>query len=312
MGFGGPETLLEVREFLVTLFNDPAIIRLPLGILRSATARWIAARRAPEAARRYQRIGGKSPLPGAVTDLTAKLREHLPYKIWHSFRYSRPRAKDIMPMIRESGIRRLIGIPLYPQYSSTTTRSSIDELMACITDSMSVRIIEAHYQHSGFIDSLSALLSQALSAARPGLKTHILFTAHSIPLSRVQAGDPYVGQVRDTVQAVVDSVQPAFPFSLAFQSRLGPVKWQGPGISEALEDMLDRGVEQLIIQPVSFISENLETQYDLDIALAEACRTSGIKNIIRTPTPGLRREYLQMLSQLVTETVEKWGSETND
>jgi len=165
------------------------------------------------------------------------------------------------------------------------------------------RFIEQHYHFPAYIDTLSQLLQDSIQKAKPELETHILFVAHSIPMKQVNAGDPYVDQVRETVSLVAghkDNGLP-YPHTLAFQSRLGPVKWQGPTMKQELARLRKLGVQQLIVQPVSFVSENLETLFDLDIQFKEQCNAAGIENYIRVATPGVHPSYIEALALLVKE-----------
>ena len=206
------------------------------------------------------------------------------------------------------GAQKIVAIPLFPQYSLATTASALADFKAQVRGDFSYTIIENHFAHPGYLKALSGLLSQAIKDISPGLKTHVLFAAHGIPESYTQKGDPYIGQVIKTVDALKQKISPEVSSSLAFQSRLGPVKWHGPSLEEELAALAAKGIEQMVVQPVSFVTENLETLYDLDINFRKKCKTAGIKKFIRVPCPARSAQYVEALSDLVMGTLKsgKW------
>jgi ferrochelatase len=299
INMGGPSSLEEVEPFLREMFSDPYLMRLPLAwLLQKTLAKIIAGRRAAKSQERYAAIGGKSPLGAETVRQAAGLERLLSFPVAFAMRYTSPRVGDALRILKSRGVQRLVVIPLYPQYSSATTGSAIADFKLQNTDSMPAVIVQDHFDHPGFIDALFESLSQAFAKVDPHLKTHILFAAHSIPESYTQKGDPYVSQAEQTVKILSSKLPSEFTSSMAFQSRLGPVKWHGPSLQQELASVRAKAVEQLVVQPVSFVSENLETLYDLDIEFKRECEAAGIKKFIRAACPSDSEKYLTALADL--------------
>jgi protoporphyrin/coproporphyrin ferrochelatase len=311
LNMGGPESLEQIQPYLYELFSDPEIIQLPLGRLYQ---KWFAAviskRRATAVRERYAAIGGKSPVNAETKKQAEGLARILAAPVGFAMRYNAPRISQVLDDLSRSGVKKIIAIPLFPQYSRATSGSAISDFKAQVGSEIQYAIVENHWEHPGFINALAELLGRALGGLAPNLKTHILFTAHSIPEKYTKQGDPYIGQVKKTVDAVIGRLKPEIPASLAFQSRLGPVKWHGPSLEQELERLADEGVVQLVAQPVSFVSENLETLYDLDIVFKKKCSDVGIKNFIRVPCPADSKLYLEALAGLARDALKngKWES----
>jgi len=195
---------------------------------------------------------------------------------------------------------------MYPQYSFATTLSSIKELKKQLPDGIACRVVENHFDHPGYIESLVQGIADSTPPAGPQSRTHLLFAAHSLPVRYTKAGDPYISQVRATVELVKSRIDPAWTVSLGFQSKVGPVKWQSPSLEEELERISESDCRRLIVLPVSFVSENLETLYDLDIVFREACHRKGILVFVRIPAPGASMTYLQALADLANAEIRKW------
>jgi ferrochelatase len=169
-------------------------------------------------------------------------------------------------------------------------------------------VIETHYKDPGYVSAMASLLKNAAAGAEKDLKTHIIFAAHSIPVKYTRRGDPYIRQVEETAALIYRQSKMDLPYSIAFQSRIGPVKWHGPTLQEELDRLVQAGVLQLIVQPVSFVTENLETLYDLDIELKSHCELKGIQSFLRVPVPGSEDAYIEALSKLVKKTVKNGGA----
>jgi ferrochelatase len=305
INMGGPGSQEEIFDYLYRLFSDPFIIGLP-GFMRHRLARFIAKGRKKKAAARYALIGGKSPLNEETNAQAKKLEEVLQLPVAFSMRYSEPFVQAAHKELEQKGVTRLIVLPLYPQYCRATTMSAMEDFLEHRGGDLPYRFIQQHYDSPSYIETLCQLLTDSLEQSKPGYKTSILFVAHSIPLKQVKAGDPYVEQVKATVNLTAQKSGLDYPFHLAFQSRIGPVKWQGPTLSEALHKLRKDNIEQLIVHPVSFVSENLETLYDLDIQFKEECLQAGIEHYIRVPAPGIHPLYINTLAYLVREEINNW------
>lgn len=304
LNMGGPSGPDEIRGYLYRLFCDPHILPLP-GLPRKALARLIAFFRTGEASCRYALIGGKSPLPAETEKQRAALEESLSMPAAVGMRYSRPFIQDGVSSLKDKGVDHLVLLPLYPQFSSTTTLSALAHFNQYAQWEGPALIIESHFGHPGFISTHSRMLSERLGRDSGGMKTAVVFVAHSIPLSRVGKGDPYVGQVESTVTLISKTIDSGILVRTAYQSRLGPVKWQGPTLDEVLEELADKGVSRIIAQPVSFAAENLETLFDLDIEFGQKCRDRGLE-FIRIAAPGTESQYIEALSSAVEDRVRQW------
>lgn len=305
LNMGGPGSEAEIKDYLFRLFSDPLIIRLP-GFLRGPLAHWIAYRRKRKAAARYALIGGKSPLGEETAAQTGELETVLDLPVTYAMRYTRPYVSNAIQTLLDRGVKQLLVLPLYPQYSQATTMSALNDFMDHRRPDLPYLFIEEHYNHPPYIKTVAHLLGKSLEDADPSLKTTVLFAAHSIPMRQVKDGDPYVQHVNATVASVVRDKALLFHHTLAFQSKIGPVKWQGPSLEESLEQLRNELVEQLVVVPISFVSENLETLYDLDIDFKKKALASGIKKYIRVPTPGTHPMYINGLAQLIRQEIKLW------
>lgn len=304
LNLGGPADLAAIRPFLRRMFSDPAILRLP-NPLRGALAWLIAFFRAPLVAERYRQIGSGSPiLPETLRQASALeavlSREGLPVRC--ALRYSPPFAGTVLGEFEEMGVRTVIAIPLYPQRSRTTTDSSLADLRAnAAARSMRVVAVQEYPLLRGFISALAAQLEAALKEER----APILFTAHGLPELYLRDGDPYVQQVQASVSAIVAQLRDPPPYVLGFQSRIGPVKWVGPDVCDVVNRLGQEGTRSLIVCPVSFVSEHLETIYDLDIYLSAVARRAGIVRYRRIKTVRDDPRFIEGLAGLVRRSLRE-------
>lgn len=307
LNMGGPNSIDEVENYIYSLMADPLMIRIPLGaVLQKPFARMISRKRAPKVIKRYELIGGKSPIEDATRRQSEALSNASGLSVAFAMRYTPPSVSDALAILQNSGCTRLIVIPLYPQYSTVSTLSSIRDFENQIGDSFEYRIIDRHFNNPNYINAMRQLLLNAIGGVDLSLKTHILFAAHSIPEPYIRAGDPYADEVEETARAICNSPDVSLPYSLAYQSRVGPVKWRGPALDEELKSLLSQGIEQLIVQPLSFVSENLETLFDLDIDFKETCRAAGIRSYIRVNTPDNMPKYINAIADMTASAIEMW------
>ncbi len=309
MNMGGPASLAEVEGYLRRLFLDPRMIPLPGGPrFRAWLAGFLARRRAPAAGRRYRQIGGRSPLGAEVRRQADRLQDRLRLPVAVAMRYSAPGAEEALAAMGAAGVERVVAVSLYPQYCRATTQSSEEDLRQANRRGIDVRFVSDHHDHPLFIRALAEMPAVALGhpLAEEGRETHVLFAAHSVPLRLVRRGDPYVSQVQRTAGLLAASACGPVPWTLAFQSRVGPVGWQGPSLEEAVRDIRQKGFRRLVIQPLTFSAENLETLYDLDILLTEKCRGLGFSEVVRVPAVGDRPAYVEALESLVREALRGW------
>ncbi len=297
---GGPERLEDVEPYLRALFADGEMIRLPLGVLyRRLLARIVAARRAGRIRERYRAIGGRSPLVEITRRQASALARELGRPVACGMRYTRPNTAEAVAELRAMKVRNLVALPLYPQYSRCTTGSALIQLERCARD-LAVTVVKDHHDDAGYIEAVSEKLRGYLSDWPADGRSRVLFAAHSIPLSYVRRGDPYVEQTRRTARLVAEaSGLGEQDWRLAFSSRLGPVRWQGPSLEEMTAQLQSEQVRRLVVVPLSFVAENLETLWDLDLVFHRRCARAGIADFRRVPAVGDSERYVAALARLV-------------
>ena len=309
LNMGGPASEDDVRPFLQELFNDPAILAVPWPI-RPLLAGFISWRRAPHSKERYRRLGGTSPLLEACGAQAAAVQELLGCPVRAAMRYRHPSTGEALDTLLRRDVTRVIALPLFPQYSTTTTATALDALQrSARSRDMEVAAVDAYPDLPGLVEAHTQGVNDAL-ASLPALgdaTPHILFVAHGIPLSRVRKGDPYPEQVAQTADAVVESLGLDLPWSLAFQSRVGPARWLEPDMEDEARRLAEQGVRALVVQPLSFTSENLETLDDLDRDLAETAREVRITLFRRGAAPGTHPAYMAGLRDLALDAARERG-----
>ena len=304
MNLGGPDSLMAVRPFLYNLFSDPAIIRLP-AVLRLPLAWLIAARRAPIAREIYAYLGGASPLL-ANTEVQARALEAElgpGYRCFIAMRYWHPLTEEACSAVKAWQPDEITLVPLYPQFSKTTTGSSLAawNREAKRQDLETRRkFVTGYHRASGFIATMAEAITEALDrrSAR-GEEVRLLFSAHGLPVRLARAGDPYPAQVEETAQAIVDALaRPGLDWRLCYQSRVGPLQWLGP----AVEDEITRAGREhvaVVIAPISFVSEHSETLVELDRDYRRQAEASGVPTYCRVPTVGTDPRFIRALADCV-------------
>ena len=312
---GGPETLDDVRPFLYNLFSDPDIIRLPWRPMQKPLAWLISTQRYKKSRGYYEQIGGGSPLLRITGEQALALETELtrrgrPASVYVGMRYWKPYLEDALDQIARDGVKYLVVLPLYPQYSVSTTGSSVNRMNAILTErgsnGLTTTIINSWQDEPLYISALCRTISEELSQCPddgPG-RTHILFSAHSVPVSYIEAGDPYLDQIKESVKCVMTELGTGRPHSLSFQSKVGPVKWLEPSTDQAIRKLASEGVAQLLLVPVSFVSEHIETLYELDILYRDVAREVGIAHYRRAPALNCRPDFIEALASLVERAIE--------
>ncbi len=301
---GGPETLAEVRPFLLRLFSDRDLIRLPIpATFQPLFAEIISRLRAPRVKKRYALIGGGSPLNRMVQRQAALLEEELSkhgnFKVQIALRYTRPRSDEAVAALKAASIEHLFALPLYPHFSSATTGSSQSDLrqqlkaqkLTCPTC-----FIDSFYRHPLYIEALASTVSEAL--AKINSEPHVVFSAHGLPKRLVDGGDPYQTQVEATVEQVVQKLALKH-WTLGYQSRTGPVRWIGPDVLDVISHLAKSGVKHLVIVPVSFVSDHIETLYELDVEMKAFAMQKGIRTFVRAPALNDHRLFITALAELI-------------
>ena len=304
LNLGGPVNLDQVEPFLAELFGDRDLIRLPgPAWLQGPFSRLIARFRAPGARGRYAQIGGGSPLLRESAFQAAALRAALraagraePVKL--CFRYAAPRAAGLLKALKRDGIQKLVPVTLYPHDCRATTGSSVREL-AVEAAKAGLEILPGvdHYATDpDYLDALERPLRAAL-AELPGAT--VIFSAHSLPVRQIEAGDPYEREIAATREALIARIGP-LPggYLQAYQSRTGPVRWLEPALKDVLETM---GGKDVIVVPMSFVSEHIETLHELDIEYRHVADQAGIRTYRRVAAPGADPAYIRCLTRRVLE-----------
>ncbi|MBM4356355.1 MAG: ferrochelatase [Deltaproteobacteria bacterium] len=312
LAMGGPGSVAEIRDYLHRLFQDPMLIRLPGGqLFRRPLASYVSRRRAAIVAERYQQIGGGSPLLAETSRLRDLVAARLDAPVAIGMRYSAPFADDAVAALRKAGISRAVAIPLYPQFSTSTSGSSLADAARAVGGAFALAGVTDHHVHPGYLAAMASRIEEAVGSLQSRNMGHILFTAHSIPVSLTRKGDPYVAQVKATVEgvtAILRSKGIELPSSLAFQSRVRFGTWHGPDVADVVSELAANGTRRLVVAPVSFVSENLETRYDLDIELREICCDEGYVEFQRAGTLSDSPLYAGALAELArAAAVKSWG-----
>jgi ferrochelatase len=300
---GGPDSLDAVEPFLFNLFSDRDIIRLGPAFLQSFLARRISRKRAPMVELQYERIGGKSPILEMTVAQARALEEKLGngYRCFSAMRYWRPSTLEALAAVKREGIDRIVAVSLYPQYSRATTGSSINELNRVLHEAgvkFQVSRIEYFYDHPRYVRALAEKIDESLASFSNRRNVRMVFSAHSLPKSFIDAGDPYLSHIKETVR-LVRELFGDIEHRLAFQSRAGPVKWLEPDTEEVIGEMAAEGCRDLLIVPLSFVSDHLETLYEIDIRYRELAHSLGIENFHRVPALNCSPLFIECLADLV-------------
>jgi ferrochelatase len=307
---GGPDRPEAVEPFLFNLFNDPAIIGSP-GFIRRRLARFISRRRAPVAREIYGKIGGGSPIL-ANTEAQARALETqltvrgIAAKVFVAMRYWKPYAGDTARAVAAIAPDRIVLLPLYPQYSTTTTASSLAswrEAASAAGIAADTHAICCYPAERGFVAAIASLVRTAL-AGWSGTPARILFSAHGLPKKVIRRGDPYQWQVEKTAAAVVAALAGAAPdWTVCYQSRVGPLEWIGPSTIDEIRRAGKEGVP-LIVVPIAFVSEHSETLVELDIEYRRVAEEAGVPRYVRVPTVSAQHEFISGLAGLVEQALE--------
>ncbi|GFE56964.1 ferrochelatase [Geobacter sp. AOG1] len=300
---GGPDSIDAVQPFLTNLFSDRDIIRIGPAFLQPLIARIIARRRAPKVEGYYEQIGGKSPIR-ELTDAQARaLEEQLgeEYRCFVAMRYWHPSTIEALAAIRKEGINRIIALSLYPHYSRATTGSSFNELKRVLAEAgvqFQVSTIDRFYDHPRYIDALAEKIREGIEQFHPLADVEILFSAHSLPQSFIDGGDPYLAHIEETVRLVMERFG-TITHHLAFQSRAGPVKWLEPSTEAMLEHLAAHGSKNLLVVPLSFVSDHIETLYEIDIQYAKEAFKLGYAKFWRSGSLNASPAFIDCLADLV-------------
>lgn len=306
MNLGGPDSLDNIRPFLYNLFSDPAIIKLP-SPLRQLAAWFISTRRKNKAQAIYQQLGGKSPLLENTQiqqqALETALQEVLPTwqsKVFIAMRYWHPLSESTIKAVEKWGADCIIALPLYPQYSTTTTASSLKIWQKL---SASVKTINqcCYFREPGFILAYQDLIRKKLDETPKNIPLRLLFSAHGIPEKLINQGDPYQWQVEQSVAAIMKNFQ--LEHQICYQSKVGPLKWLEPSLEQEIERAAQDDIGVLVI-PVTFVSEHSETLVELDIDFKNKAGDLNLPYYARVAAVGCHPAFIDGLAHLVKKRVD--------
>ncbi|GMH10483.1 hypothetical protein Nepgr_012324 [Nepenthes gracilis] len=324
LNLGGPETLEDVQPFLFNLFADPDIIRLPrlFWFLQKPLAKFVSVLRAPKSKEGYASIGGGSPLR-QITDAQAEelkkalCAKNVPAEVYVGMRYWHPFTEEAIEQIKRDGITKLVVLPLYPQFSISTSGSSLRLLESIFREdeylvNMQHTVIPSWYQREGYIKAMVDLIEKELNKFDRPEEVMIFFSAHGVPLAYVEeAGDPYKAEMEECVDLIMEELErrgTSNGFTLAYQSRVGPVEWLKPYTDDTIIQLGQKGVKSLLAVPISFVSEHIETLEEIDVEYKELALKSGIENWGRVPALGCEPTFISDLADAVIESLPYVGA----
>lgn len=310
LNLGGPDKLEDVRPFLYNLFSDPEIIRLPSPLLQAPLAWLISSLRFKKSQENYKKIGGGSPLRRITEAQGQALRSQLQQKgheahIYIGMRYWNPFTEEAIAQIKRDKIEELVVLPLYPQFSISTTGSSF-RLLNRIWESdpelqkIKYTVVPSWYNNSGYLQAMANLIEKTLDQVKDPSTAHIFFSAHGVPVSYIEeAGDPYQKEIETCAALIMQKLNRPNNYKLAYQSRVGPVEWLQPYTDIAIVELAEQGIKELVVVPISFVSEHIETLEEIDMEYREIAEHAGIETFARVPAPDTDPTFIQALADIV-------------
>jgi ferrochelatase len=324
LNLGGPERIQDVGPFLYNLFSDPEIIRLPIPALQKPLAWLISTLRSGKSQEAYRSIGGGSPLRRITEQQARELQSTLRQRgveatSYVAMRYWHPFTESAVADIKADAVDEVVVLPLYPHFSISTSGSSFRELQRLrqadpTFHRLPIRCIRSWFDHPGYIEAMADLIATEVRACNQPATAHIFFSAHGVPKSYVEdAGDPYQKEIQACTDLIMRRLEEklghANPFTLAYQSRVGPVEWLKPYTEDALRELGEQGVKDLVVVPISFVSEHIETLEEIDIEYREIATEAGIAHFRRVPALDTDPTFIAGLADLVQEAMA--GPEVN-
>ncbi len=315
LNLGGPEKLEDVRPFLFNLFADPEIIRLPSPLLQKPLAWLISTLRASKSQEGYKKIGGGSPLRRITEEQATALKQMLHERgvdaeTYIGMRYWNPFTEEATDAIKRDGVEKLVVLPLYPQFSISTSGSSFRLLEKIQAEDPEFRkidytVIPSWYQRPGYLGAIAGLIRKELDALPDPNSARIFFSAHGVPVSYVEeAGDPYQKEMEDCVKLIMQTLDRPNAHTLAYQSRVGPIEWLQPYTQDAINEMAEEGVKDLVVVPISFVSEHIETLEEIDMEYREVAEEAGIHGFHRVPALDTDPAFITDLADMVQESLD--------
>tara|TARA_Y100001968_G_scaffold310906_1_gene332312 strand:+ start:17047 stop:18222 length:1176 start_codon:yes stop_codon:yes gene_type:complete len=319
MNLGGPERIKDVGPFLYNLFSDPEIIRLPIPFFQKPLAWLISTLRTTKSQKAYKSIGGGSPLRRITEQQARELQSQLRQRgidatSYVAMRYWHPFTESAVADIKADGIEQVVVLPLYPHFSISTSGSSFRELSRLRSgdiafQKLSIRCIRSWFDQSGYILAMAELIQQQILSCSSPETAHVCITAHGVPKSYVEeAGDPYKDEIENCSLLIIDQLDKLLgftnPYTLSYQSRVGPEEWLQPYTEKIIEKLGQSGVRELVVVPISFVSEHIETLEEIDVEYREIAEKNGITNFLRVPALNTYPIFIEGLADLVAECLD--------
>jgi ferrochelatase len=310
---GGPQTLNDVGPYLRRLFLNHEIMQLPM---QRVVGPMVARMRTSHVRKLYSEIGGGSPLyqwtrqqaDQLAAQLDRRSPETAPHRGYVAFRYTDPMTEEALRQMRADGVRRAVAFVQFPQYSCATSGASLNELWReasrlGLADAFDWTVIDRWPTHPSYVAALAETITEGLGGFAPDHRDDVLvlFSAHSLPAKAVNRGDPYPQEIGATVQAVMDRAGVPNRYQLTYQSKVGPMPWQGPNTVKAVEGLAARGFKRLLVVGVSFTADHIETLSEVDIELAETAHDAGITEFRRAPALNARPSFVKALADIAAE-----------
>jgi ferrochelatase len=306
---GGPDTLEAIQPFLYNLFCDPDIIDFPFArIGRKPLAKLISMTRARKVQHHYSTIGGGSPIR-RHTERQARALEHelrsrgIDAHCFVAMRYWHPFTREAITQLQAAQCDELVLLPMYPQYSSTTTGSSLNEWNRLFRDELQVHCVETFYRNTMYLDSVVEKVNEALARFSNPAFPEILFSAHSIPISVVEQGDPYQRQIEDTVRLVMERGGWTNPHRLCYQSKVGASRWLQPSLTRTLRQLASEKIHEVCIIPIAFVSDHVETLGEIDHEARHLAEELGFTQFEMSAGLNDSPKFIQALGQIVQDAL---------
>jgi len=312
---GGPDSLQAVEPFLYNLFCDPDIIDLPLAFLfRKVLARTISRSRAPKVQEYYKYMGGKSPIlrltRRQALALEKTLQGHCDARVRIAMRYWHPLTEEVVRQLQRENIRRVLLLPLFPQFSRSTTGSSINEwrrVCARLGYAPELQVVEQYPDHPSYVAAIVRNINIALRrvpTAERG-KVHIVFSAHGTPMKLVRSGDPYQSHILRTCNAVVNAGAFNLPHYLCYQSKVGPQKWLEPSLVDTIARLAAEHVSHVLVVPLAFVTDHSETLWEINHEVRREALRQGIRYYDMSPALNASPLYIEALADLVAQSLKR-------
>lgn len=308
---GGPDTLEAIEPFLYNLFCDPDIISFPFArIGRKPLAKLISSTRARKVQHHYATIGGGSPIrkhtERQARALEAELRKQgMDAHCFVAMRYWHPFTKEAIEELRAAHCDEVVLLPLYPQYSSTTTGSSLNEWRRLFCDDIPVHRVESFYQNTGYLEALVEKIDEALARFPASEQAELVFSAHSVPISVIEKGDPYQAQIEQTVSLLMQHGRWSNPHRLCYQSKVGASRWLQPSLHHTLRQLSHEGVRDVCVVPVAFVSDHVETLGEIDHEARHEAHRLGIRQFEMSAGLNDSPKFIAALAQIVQRTLSE-------